>query len=430
MTAYRHLRSSGVYSMSQRIFLICCIAVIIASMMPALANDKQDKLFQTIAQITQPLEYENKEFSGEAWKTLLAEGKKAQFFLLGEEHGIAENPELASQLFNHLIQENYRHLIIEVSPQIAQIMEQAIAVDGLSGIQKLFSTPGGEPAFFGMAEEAQMLVDIKANLPDDANVFWGVDYEVASDRQLLGLLQKQDVPEKAIPALNALIAASEQSWQQYHEKKNPQFIFSFSGDPELVAQLRADWDAPTPEVDWILDELEQTLSINQYWVKGQGWQSNQARVDLLRQNFLRHWHAVETNPPKLMAKLGASHLMRGLSSNRTFDLGTLLPELAEIVGGHSVSMMVLPGADSQVAVLDPVNWVFRKAPAKDAYHRGLEDLYAHAENGMTLIPTKPIRPLINHQLAKQKPELKRAVFGFDYILIMTGSTPSGELPHE
>jgi hypothetical protein len=46
------------------------------------------------------LAYDSRTFSGEAWDRLLAEGKAAQVFLLGEEHGIAENPMMAAQLFS------------------------------------------------------------------------------------------------------------------------------------------------------------------------------------------------------------------------------------------------------------------------------------------------------------------------------------------
>jgi hypothetical protein len=58
-----------------------------------------------------------------------------------------------------------------------------------------------------------------------------------------------------------------------------------------------------------------------------------------------------------MAKYGASHIVRGLSQTAVYDLGTLLPEIAAIEGGHSFSLLVLPGAGSSIAGLNPSNWM-------------------------------------------------------------------------
>ncbi|TKB45838.1 hypothetical protein [Thalassotalea mangrovi] len=392
----------------------------------------EDSLSKAITQSAQPLHFNNGNFSGPAFDTLVEQGKQAQFFLIGEEHGIAENPMLAAQLFAALKGSGYQHLVIEVSPQIAKMMEQHLAKDGLEGLRQLFAKPGGEPAFFGMQQEAKMLADIKALLPDNNDVLLGVDYEVASDRPLLQWLQEQEVLDSAKAPLTQLTHASQQSWDRYYQEKNPQYIFSFAGDPALVKDVIESWPSASNDVDWTLHELQKTLEINRYWVQGQGWQSNQARVELLRENFLKHWQQIkdQAGQAKLMAKLGASHLMRGLSSNATFDLGTLLPELAEINGGKAVSVMVLPGAKSNVAVLDPVNWAFQPAPAKDGYTKGLQALYAQSKDGMMLFDMKKLRPMMKGKLKTESLELYRAVFGFDYVLIMTGSTASAEFEHQ
>ena len=416
--------------MKKTFCLLSTLTLLFASV--ASANPPVSKLEKAASEAALAVTFKNNRFSGEGYDTLLNRARASQFFLIGEEHGIAENPLLAAQLFTELSQHHYRHMVIEVSPQIASVMEQHIADKGLQGLQALFAQPGGEPAFFGMAEEAQMLVDVKGSLPDVNNVLLGVDYEVASDRQLLKILKRMNVPEQAKAPLEALVKASEESWQAYYEKKSPQYIFSFNGDPALVKAVRQSWPSPSEKVDWLLEELEQTLAINKLWTSGNGFQSNVARANLIRENFLRHWRSfsAEQREAGMMVKLGGSHSSRGKNTNGTFDLGSLLPELAAIEGTETVSVLVLPGEGTKVAVLDPVNWKFNPAPAKDGYTKGLQALYAQATSGMTLFDTAALRPLMRGKLAKSHPSLTRSVYSFDYVLIMTGSTPASELAHD
>ena len=194
------------------------------------------------------LDFDGKTFSGPAWDRIVAEGRAAQFFLLGEEHGIAENPKLAAQLFAALSSHGYSKLAIEISPTMASLLDEAIASGGLDGLRQLYSQPGGEPAFFGMAEEAEMLAAVRAAVPASQPVFWGTDYEVASDRPLIALLQRAEKPDAAAAAVEALAQASAAAWKQYEATRSPQFIVSFSGDPALVRAVREVWPEPDPRI--------------------------------------------------------------------------------------------------------------------------------------------------------------------------------------
>ena len=69
--------------------------------------------------------------------------------------------------------------------------------------------------------------------------------------------------------------AATASWAQYQETRNPQFIFSFAGDPALARSLRDAWPGRDVEYSAILDTLEETLAINRLWVEGQGSASNE-----------------------------------------------------------------------------------------------------------------------------------------------------------
>jgi len=379
------------------------------------------------------LRLDDGEFAGPGWEQLLAAGREAQFFLLGEEHGIAENARLAAQLFSTLTASGYDKLLIEVSPPMASVLDETLRDGGIDALRRLYGQPGGEPAFFGMAEEAELLASVRASVAPDQVALWGADYEVASDRVLLRKLVAVPKPPAAAAALDTLIAASDNAWARYEETGNPQFMFSFAGDPGLVRAVSQAWPHPDDDSSWILDTLEATLEINRCWVEGQRYESNRLRAALMRSNFLRYWNQAtqDGGTPRLMAKLGANHLVRGRNMTQTFDLGTLLPEIAASAGAHSFSVMVLPGRGSPTAVLDPSNWSYSAARPRDGYDRGMEAITDAAfADAFTVFDLAPLRAAVAANAGPDSAELLRTVFGFDMLVVMSGSTASTEFRHD
>jgi len=85
---------------------------------PAAKPTQLDKIAEAAANNRRPLNFDSRRFSGPAYDWLMERGSAAQAFLVGEEHGIAENPKLAAQLFTDLSRIGYRHLAIETSPPV------------------------------------------------------------------------------------------------------------------------------------------------------------------------------------------------------------------------------------------------------------------------------------------------------------------------
>jgi hypothetical protein len=394
---------------------------------------REEKITASAIKHRLQLDFDGNTFSGPAWDRLVAEGVAAQFFLVGEEHGIAENPELIAQLFSNLSTHGYSKLAIEISPTMAWLVDSTLAEGGLDGLRALFAQPGGEPAFFGMKEEAEMLATIRSAVSVGEPVLWGTDYEIAGDRQLIRLLEKAEKPTAAEAALKVLAQASDASWEEYEKTGSPEFIFSFEGDPALVRAVRETWPEPDSRSAVILNTLEKTLTINNFWTHDKPWESNAARAALQRENFLRYWDAGQQRgqAPKVMAKFGASHIVRGLSQTAVFDLGTLIPEIAAIEGSHSVSLMVMPGAGAPIAGLNPSTWSYEPRPSEDGYVKDIKPLMDAAfEDKFTLIDLAALRPVVGMNRGQLKDEVFRVIHGFDMLLVMSGSTPAGELKHD
>jgi erythromycin esterase-like protein len=385
-----------------------------------------EKIAATAARGSMPIDFDGQRFSGEGYKWLLRRGSDAHAFLLGEEHGIAENPKLAAQLFTALAAHGYRHVAVEISPPMAAALDRALVSGGPSALTRLLITPESRVAFFGLKEEAEWLAAARAAVPKGKQALWGLDYELAADRYLIGLLGQRPKPAAAVAPLAKLEAASNASWARYAETRNPQFIYSFAGDPKTVQAVRAAWPAGDPESERILDTLEQTLAINAQWGAGKGYESNVLRTQFLRANFLRYWR--QTRPgDRVLMKFGASHMVRGVSMSDVFDLGTLVPELVAERGGESFHLLVLPGPGSQTANLDPTQ--FRYVPGnRNEYGEGTEVFDEAVLPGkFTLFDTAPLRPIASSTDKDVPLALWRVIHGFDAVLVMTGSHPSSNL---
>lgn len=392
-----------------------------APVQPSLA----DRITQRAAENRHRLAFEGGRFSGPAYDLLIQEGRAAQYFCIGEEHGIAENPKLAAQLFAEL---DYEKACVEISPPLAVELDRA-ARGGVGGLRDLFRDPGAQVAFFGMREEAEWLAAVRAARPGRAQAIWGLDYEVGGDRRIVQLLKAKRKPAAAATALAALETASSDSWAQWASTRSPQYIFSFSGDPALVAAVRAAWPNADDEARWMLETLEETLAINRHWVQGQGWQSNHRRAEFNRANLRRYWAAEGERHPKVMFKFGASHMVRGLSHTQVLDIGTSISERAELRGQKSFHVAVFPGPGSQHARFDPTAWTYSPTDAGVYDGEGMSPLMAAAyADAFTLIDLRPIRPLVFGARHKAlDADLVRTIHGYDALLVLPGSTASANL---
>jgi hypothetical protein len=365
-------------------------------------------------------------FAGDGYDWLRDQGREARFFCLGEEHGIAENPRLAAQLFEDLAPAGYSRVAIEISPPMASELDAALERGGFEALHRLLTSEGRTVAFYGMREEAEWLAAAKRA---GASI-WGTDYDIAADRHLIGVLKPMPKPAAAETALARLAAASAASWAKYAETRNLLEAFGFAGDPVLAHALRAAWPRPSAEAAAIIDTLVETLEINRLWVSGDVQASNVRRAANLRENLLRRWrpYATAERAPKLFLKYGSNHLVRGLTGVGTFDTGSLVAELAALRGERSFHLLVLPGKSSPVAVFDPTTLKYRPDSPKDGYATGLERVTDEAWPDVpTLFVTEPLRRLVMSRRHQADPELARTVMGYDAILILSGSTASHNL---
>ncbi|HEY2177110.1 MAG TPA: hypothetical protein VGH15_00885, partial [Caulobacteraceae bacterium] len=277
----------------------------------ATAGEVEQALADLARRNLHPMTFDGHGFAGPGWEFLAREGAAAEFVSLGEEHGTNEIPLLARQLFTALRPAGFDTLAIEISPPIAEDLDAA-ARGGVAGVARFVRDWPPGPAFYFWKAEAELVAAVSASAPGGVPALWGLDYEVTGDRRLIHRL-KLKAPPMARAPLARLEAASLDAWAAWRASHDPARLFTFAGDPGLVRAVRAAWPRPDADADLILATLEETLEINALF-PAKGWESNQRRCRFNRANLVRHLAraAARGRRPKVMFKMGESHLMRGV----------------------------------------------------------------------------------------------------------------------
>lgn len=213
---------------------------------PAPAPTFEERLAAKAAESRHAVRFKDGAFSGPGWDLLVKEGHASRFFLVGEEHGVAEIPAVVRELFRALQPAGYRHLAIEISPPMATVLD-GLAREGLPKVTSFFQEYPPGVAFFTLKEEAELLVAARAAVAGDAPVLWGLDYEVTADRFLLDRMRRKTPEGPARQAVEALHEKSAAAWKTVSETKNPAAFFSFSASPDVLTDLRQAWPDPDPE---------------------------------------------------------------------------------------------------------------------------------------------------------------------------------------
>lgn len=371
-----------------------------------------------------PIDYRNGQFTGAGWEMLVHEGQSAEFFLIGEEHGMAETPKLAAALFAALQPAGYNRLAIEISAPIAQDLDQA-ARHGIGGIVDFIRRYPPGPAFYNWQSEAELLVAVRALVPADQPALWGLDYEVLVDRRLIERLLAK-APPSAMPALKLLDNASKNAWAKWHKGHDISDLFMFAGDPALVYAVRDTWPNPDADACILLDVLAETLEINALQ-QTTGWGSNSRRAALNRKTLVRLLNEAHPGkPPKVMMKMGSTHMMRGVSWTGIFDIGSLAAEAAALRSGHSFHLVVGGGRGAEHGTTNPADLTLLTEKC-DMYDPefGLGFLLDEMPTtGLALLDLRPMRRIASwrERLAElNNSEAVRVIHGYDMMLVWNGS---------
>ncbi len=370
--------------------------------------------------------------SGPGAELLTRAGREAHFFLVGEEHGIAEIPMITAALYRELVPAGYRHFAIEIGDALAGETNRLLTSDptgqSLLSFQKAH-WPG--LPFFSRREEASLLAAVVAASGRRRDVLWGLDYDIVADRYALRRLRAIAPNARARRVADSVIALADSGLSQAMTQKNPGMLMMFGGPEGVYADLRKAY-APRAgsEADRIIALMQSTRAINGLFVARRGLESNDERARWNKQRFMSYLRGATGPsgvPPKVMMKFGASHMMRGRTLTNVYDLGTLASEIADVNGSRSFGVFVVGGAGTQHAVTDPT--VMRSVAAPVDFDRAAwaRAFFEAADStAWTVFDLRPLRSRIP-RLGPIDDTLARVLYGFDAFIVLSGSTSQTDL---
>lgn len=420
------------------------VALLLLAGTGALGQEAEDPLAAALRDHAYTFELRDGRLEGEGGELLLREGRGARFFLIGEEHGVAEIPAITSALFRALAPAGYRHLAIEVGDGLAERLEAAVqGPDPLAGLVAFYSDHWPGAPFYVLRTEAELLADAVAAVresgggpPGTVPILWGLDYDIMADRHALGRLAELATTPAQTRAVERTQARADSALDRALVEGNPGHFAMFGAPPEWFSELRSAFDAaPGTEADRILDQLESTLAINRLFVSGQGWRSNQRRAGWNKRQLGRFWdRAVRggDEAPRVMFKFGATHVMRGRTFTEVYDLGSVASSLADVRGETSFHVMMIGGPGTRHAVMDPTVLEYVPAPVGIAGADWAAAFVAQADpESWTLYDLRPLRPLAAAgRLGSLAEGAEKVIHGYDALVVLSGSTPNEALELE
>lgn len=392
------------------------------------ARDTADALGRLLRENRMEMRMVSGALEGPGADFLVREGRAAGFFLLGEDHGVAEVPEVAGALFRALAPAGYRHLAIETSPLMARTVEALVRAGGPDTVfrhaRAVFAHPLELP-FYSWREEGRLLHDVARATPGGADVLWGVDQEFIFSSQMVARWLEARAGTDAARAAAADFRARADSGARAALAGRQGELLVVKADSAFYAGVRAAFAGDAEALD-ALGQMELSGRIYNLLFAGRNYESNDTREQLIRRNLLEHLRRADARPGgagKVMVKMGASHLPRGqkLLTN-DFSTGNFLYELATARGTHSFHVMVVGGKGTKVATASPAG--FGTGPSAGDSPR-LAPLVAEAlPEGWTVFDLRPLRPAHSSGRIRLEEPLRRVVYGYDALVILTGSTPA------
>lgn len=369
--------------------------------------------------------------SGDGLKFLTDEAGGAQFFLIGEDHGIADMPEFTGLFFRELNRvAGYDTFATETGPLTAKYLEK-MARDPragalIEGFNKQY--PLGIPFYF-WREEVDMAGSIAKTARNSSPIFWGLDQEFMTSPAFHFKRLVELAPNKNARALaNEYYSKVKDEVNRVIAARNPGVAFLSSATGDDFDKLEAAFKTANAEARKIIAELRDSREIYGKNLTDQNYESNLQRSQMMKRHFMEYYNEalrLRRSPPKILFKFGANHMKRGRNTTNVHDIGNFAAELAQSTGSSSFHLLVIPlggTKNSYLPFLDNVADKQKKIVSGENSSpldaRPFLEL-ARDSDDWIVIDLRPIRPLIQNRRLTELPRgIADLVWAHDAILIM------------
>jgi hypothetical protein len=283
------------------------------------------------------------DFTGKGWNLLVDEINKAQFVLIGEQHGEAEIPFFTGKVAEIL---KPKALIVELDPYTAAELSKA-SKDPVLYHAVLNKNPYAF-AFYSWQQE----IDLISGLRQRNIAIWGVNEInfLSMETFFTTLAANAKTPGNKRSAL--------QLAEQVGRNDSPLFqtgdfgkFSAFHLKESTVDSLNAKFANESPNCRKMLADLKLSIPVFSNT-------SYQQRVNLMKKNLLNYvYHGISSDViemPKLLFKMGANHLTRTNDLTNNFEVGNLADDLAGAANKNTLHILVFgkKGTINSMSVAD------------------------------------------------------------------------------
>jgi hypothetical protein len=371
----------------------------------------------TIAASRMVLTTEGDNVGGAAAKFLADAASRAQFFLVGEEHGVATIADTVRALLPVLRSAGYDYFAVETDPYAARLVEDRLRAGGVPALASFLHEEGNATAipFFNWVPEAALAdAFLAGSAADPRGNLWGLDQAFIG---AYGLMLERIASDASDPATRELAAR-----MATQAKGNLEYLGQ--SDATQFERLRQGLDASGDAA--LLDLVDGMILSRRIYAPFIGqpglsaYAANRTREDLMKSNFLARY--ADAGRPKVLFKFGSNHMVRGLSPTHVPSLGSFVADLALAEGKHAFNLLVLCGPGTQAGdfmgsigdcELDLAKLMPEAAAALDATRPTLFDL----------APWKDQPRQWKHLAA----ELRELLWAYDALLVVPNGRPARPL---
>lgn len=406
----------------------CTLAVLALAFGPALIGAQSRSLDEMLTAVRQPIALRDGRLEGAGADVIRTTLKDAPFVLIGEDHGLAEIPAFSAAVFRELAPLGVRDLVVEVGPEAGRRLTRLLgSADPVAEARAWERRYPFSLAFYNLEQELAFLRAARAAAGPGLRVT-GVDQELMGAGKLL--LEAITAKDAAVPEL---LAAERAAYERAVATGNPADMFMLTGPADALGALRDRLTAAKrPHDAALVTSLLDSRHI--YALNAQsGFMSNLTRAALMKRNYVEQVPVERrADPPRAVFKFGALHVMKGLNTLNSREIGNYVAEVADGLGRPSLHILIMAVKGNQrrfagvgkpfaVAPIDQLGPGVSDFPyAKPVFERAL------SEQGWTVFDFRELRRWATSQ-SDLDPRLVRLFFGFDVAILIPEGTPSDQI---
>jgi hypothetical protein len=394
----------------------CCLALGSAPLAAAQTQVAQPVTPVAAIEIL-PINFSDGALNGAGGDRLRAALADAQFITLGEDHGLAGPPQLAHALANAaqaLPGADPLFHAVEVGPITTEWTQDLLAKGGVAALDRALEGRALTMPFLSNVEDAELAAPFARR-----GRLFGIDQEfVAAPILLLEMLAARTRDD----ALRARLSATAKADIVAIAESRFNDVWLTTATDAQFAELRQHF-VRDAKAQAIIDALAVSAEIYRLNNVGRYLENNEQRTALIQRYFLDAWNAASPQRPRVLFKMGASHMGRGITPPWIYDIGSLLPGLAAGEGKRSLHILYLPLAGKIRTIRPSPAGLTAVIDIKDQHvgpiltAAGVDPASLPA-TGHVVIPLTALRHAVaaNKKLHDLPHDVRFMLLGFDYLV--------------